>query len=280
MKKKIRRFCSWCIVGSILFITIIPIIYIITHSLKGETLILKVYESVEMTALDRAFVKPFYINLGQYYKVLFRTPEFLRLFWNSLRMVVPIVALQLIIGGLAAYGFSKLKFKGSEILFIIYIIIMLMPFQVTVVPNYIVMNKMQILDKYISIILPGAFGTFAVFFFKQFMEGIDDSFLEQARVEGAKELQILFQIIIPMCKPVIVSTAVLLFVDYWNMVEQPLIFLSSEEKFPLSLYLSNINLNNISIGFACSVIYIILPLLICMYAQSDLMEGLSITSLK
>lgn len=261
-------------------LSLLPVIYVLTHSLKGEQLITYVYTSNQVNIGERIFIKPFYINLDQYYHILFQTPEYLYLFWNALMIVTPIVLFQTIISIFAAYGFSKLKFKGSETLFFIYIVIMLMPFQVTVVPNYMMLDRLHLLDTYGALILPGIFGTFGIFFLKQFIEGIDEAFIEEARLLGAGDLQIIRYVIVPICKPILVTIALLLFVDYWNMVEQPLIFLTSKNKYPLSVYLASIARNNISVGFACSMIYMILPVLLAFYAQHDLTEGFKITNLK
>ncbi len=265
--------------GSLLAMMLFPLLYMVLHALKDETLITYVY-SHDVTIWEKVFVKPLCFNPNQFYRILFRTPQYLYLFWNTVIIVVPIVMGQLLIGILAAYGFSKLKFWGSETLFFIYIIMMLMPFQVTLVPNYIVMSKIKLLNHYGSLILPGIFGTFGIFFLKQYMEGIHESFIEEARLLGANELQIVTYIITPLCKPVITSAAVLIFIDHWSMVEQPLVFIRDIEKLPLSVYLGNLAESNINIGFACSVLYMILPLLLVLYAQNDLSDSLKLTSLK
>lgn len=270
----------------VIFLTILvsiilfPVFYIVFHSLKGQALISYLYEVPQVNSWHKLLPKPLYLNLDQYYQILFRSPKFLRLFWNSFGVVMPIIILQTLLSIFAAYGFSKVKFPGSETLFFIYIIIMLMPFQVTLVPNFIVLQKLNLLDSYGALILPGAFGTFGVFFLKQFMEGIDQSFIEEASLVGANGLQLIAYIITPMCKPIITSVVVLLFIDDWSMIDQPLIFISSESKYLLSTYLSTIANNNIGIGFACSVLYMILPIFFVLYAQSDLSDGLKITSLK
>ncbi len=277
--KRIRHIITNICLGLILLITLFPLLYMVSHSLKGEALIKYVY-SQDFEVWERVLVKPFYINLDQYYRILFRTPQYLYFFWNAIKIVMPIVVCQLVFAILAAYGFSKLKFWGSETLFFIYIVMMLMPFQVTLVPNYIVLARLKLLDSYASLVLPGTFGTFGVFFLKQFMESVDKSFIEEGRLLGANDLEILKYIMIPLCKPIIVSATVLIFVDNWGMVEQPIIFMSSVEKMPLSVYLSTLAQQNIHIGFACSVLYMLLPLLMVLYAQDDLSDGLKITSLK
>jgi multiple sugar transport system permease protein len=279
MMKKIRQIVLLIFLGIAVVLTVFPIWYMLSHSLKSEEVIINVYHN-DLAVWDKVFIKPFCIHLGQYYRIFFRTPEFLYLFWNSVFITAFIVVFQVLLGIVAAYGLSKVKFPGSEILFFIYIIVMLMPFQVTLVPNYMVLEKLKLLDKGAALILPGIFGTFGIFFLKQFMEGIDGTFIEEARILGASELQIITDIVGPICKPVITSVAVLLFIDYWNMIEQPLVFITSQEKYPLSVYLSTITSQNISIGFACSVLYMILPMLLMLYAGNDLTDQLKVRSLK
>lgn len=265
--------------GVIVLVMVFPILYLVSHSLKPEALITEIYTKGGK-GIDKLWIHPFSVCFEQYYRILFRSPYYLHLFWNTVCMVGSIVVGQVVVAVLAAYGFSKHKFKGSQILFFIYIVMMLMPFQVTLVPSYIVLKKLELLDHMSSLILPGIFSSFAVFFLKQFMEGIDEAFLEEGRLLGAGELRILVSLIVPMCKPIIVSAMILIFVDYWSMVEQPVIFMNSPEKMPLSVYLSNLATSNIHIGFACSVLYMILPLLFVLYGQDDLSDGLKITSLK
>ena len=276
----IKKAVSWIFILGVIVIALLPILYMVSHSLKGVALIEGLYAKEPDILWQKIMIKPFYISLDQYYQVFFRTPKFLYMFWNSLFIVLPIVVGQLIVAFLAAYGFSKLKFPGSDLLFFIYIVIMLMPFQVTIVPNYIMLSKLGILNTRRALIWPGIFNTFSVFFLKQFMEGIDKSFLEEARIVGAREVQVLRHIIFPMCKPIIISVVVFVFIDYWSMVEQPIIFLKTESIFPLSVYLSSITASKIGIGFACSVLYMVVPIFLALYAQNDLVEGFSITSLK
>lgn len=281
IKQQMSRNLLRLLIVFLVMIALIPMLFVIVHSLKGEEFILNLFgEDSRASVWQRLFIRPFYVNLDQFYQVLFRTPQFIKLFWNALGITVPIVAGQIVLGTLAAYGFSKMKFPGSEKLFFIYVVMMLMPFQVTIVPNYLVLNKFGLIDHYGALILPGIFGTFSTFFLKQFMEGIDQSFIEEAELMGAGELQIIWHLIIPMCKPIIVSTAMMVFINYWSMVEEPITFITNKNKYPLSVYLGTIASENINIGFACSVLYMLLPLLVVIYGQEDLISGFRITSLK
>ena len=277
--KRLRQMVNGILMIFIVSMAFFPIFYIVSHSLKPEKLITYLYTN-DSRAWDKIWIHPFSVTFEQYYRILFRSPYYLQLFWNTVKTVAGIVGGQLVVAILAAYGFSKHKFKGSETLFFIYIVTMLMPFQVTLVPSYMVIRKLNLLDHLGSLILPGIFSSFGIFFLKQFMESIDDTFLEEARLAGANELRILISIIVPMCKPIIVSAMILIFIDYWSMVEQPVIFISVPDRMPLSVYLSNLAKNNIHIGFACSVLYMILPILFVLYGQDDLTDGLKLTSLK
>ena len=276
----LKRMSNYSFIFILGVVVVLPILYIGLHSLKGEVLITQLYTQDQPSIWYRIIVKPFYINLDQYYKVFFRTPKFLYMFWNSLSIVLPIVIGQVAIGALAAYGFAKMKFPGSEKLFFFYIVMMLMPFQVTMVPNFIMLSKMKLLGSNLSLILPGVFNTFSVFFLKQFMEQIDNTFIEEGKLLGASELQILRYVIFPMCKPIITAVIVFIFVEYWSMVEQPVVFIMDTTKYPLSVYLGSITGSKIGIGFACSILYMILPIFLVLYTQNDLSDGLKITSLK
>ena len=277
--RRTRRMILGIFLFTLALVAVFPVVYMLSHSLKSEELIAYIYSNEGISIWNKVFIKPFCIDLGQYYRIFFRTPEFLYLFWNSVLVTSTIVVFQVVMAILAAYGFSKIKFPGSDLLFFIYIVIMLMPFQVTLVPNYLVLHKLRLLDSYASLILPGIFNTFGVFFLKQFMESIDLVFIEEARLSGASELQVIRYIMVPICKPVIVSVAVLLFIDYWNMIEQPLVFITSIDKYPLSVYLSVITSDNMAIGFACSVLYMILPIFLMLYAENDLTSQLKLKRL-
>ena len=277
--RRTRRMILGIFLFTLALVAVFPVVYMLSHSLKSEELIAYIYSNEGISIWNKVFIKPFCIDLGQYYRIFFRTPEFLYLFWNSVLVTSTIVVFQVVMAILAAYGFSKIKFPGSDLLFFIYIVIMLMPFQVTLVPNYLVLHKLRLLDSYASLILPGIFNTFGVFFLKQFMESIDLVFIEEARLSGASELQVIRYIMVPICKPVIVSVAVLLFIDYWNMIEQPLVFITSIDKYPLSVYLSVITSNNMAIGFACSVLYMILPIFLMLYVENDLTSQLKLKRL-
>jgi multiple sugar transport system permease protein len=220
------------------------------------------------------------VTIEQYKNLLIMSPTYLLKFWNSIILVVPIVVGQMGVSCLAAYSFARYRKRRREILFFSYIILMLMPFQVTLVPNYMISEQLGILNTVWAIILPGIFSTFAVFLLTKYMRQIPVAYIEAAKLDGAKEWQIFTQIAIPMCSNAIFALSILLFIDYWNMVEQPLVLLTDPAKQPMSVFLSQINEAEIGIAFAASALYMIPPLLIFLWGEEYLVEGISRSGVK
>lgn len=218
---------------------------------------------------------PDMVSASQYISVLFKSPDYLFKFWNSVILTVPIVIFQLAVALIAAYAFARLKGRLKEIIFFVYIIVMLMPYQVTLVPNYLISDWLNILNTRAAIILPGIFTPFSVFLLTKIMRRIPISLIEAAKLDGAGEIQIFTRICVPLCKSVLYSVAMLVFIDYWNMVEQPLILLDDQSKYPLSVFLSQINTGEIGLAFAVASIYMIPTLLMFLYGEEYLVEGIS-----
>lgn len=215
------------------------------------------------------------VSFEQYKTVLFKSSDYLMKFWNSVILVVPIVFFQIVVASLAAYSFARYRGKLKEMLFFVYVILMLMPYQVTLVPNYLVADKLGILDTRLAIILPGIFAPFSVFLLAKVMRRIPKSYIEAAKLDGAGEIQIFTQICLPLSRSAIFSVTLLLFIDYWNMVEQPLIMLSDSDYHPLSVFLSKINSGDVGLAFAVAVIYMIPTLLMFLYGEDYLVEGIT-----
>ena len=264
---------------------LMPIILPITNSFMSSSEISANYGSVFATnsrggkvyiseKVNLKFI-PDMVSFSQYFTVLFKSPQYLLKFWNSVVLVGPIVFFQLLVAALASYGFTRYRGRIREIIFFSYIILMLMPYQVTLVPNYLVAGWFKTLDTYWAIWLPGIFSPFAVFLLTKFMRRIPTSVIEAAQIDGAGEWQIFKRVCMPLCKGAICSAAILVFIDYWNMVEQPLILLSDAEKHPLSVFLSKINSGEIGLAFAVATIYMVPSLLVFLYGEEYLVDGIT-----
>jgi len=215
------------------------------------------------------------VSFSQYITVLFRSPEYLLKFWNSVILVIPIVILQVGIASFAAYSFTRYQGRFKNFLFFFYIVLMLMPYQVTTVPNYIVADWLGILGSRWAVIFPGAFAPFSVFLLTKFMRRIPSVLIEAAKLDGASEWQVFTRVCIPQCRSALYSIAILVFIDYWNMVELPIILLDGADSQPLSVYLSTINAGEAGVAFAVAVVYMIPPLMLFLHGEEALVEGIT-----
>ena len=215
------------------------------------------------------------VTFSQYITTLIKSPDYLLKFWNSVILVAPIVLLQLAVASLTAYGFTRWRGKVRSFLFFFYVILMLMPYQVTLVPNYLVSDWLKILDTRWAIIFPGMFAPFSVFLLTKSMRRIPGSLIEAAKLDGSTEWQIFKDICLPQCRSALYSIAILVFIDYWNMVEQPIILLPDAAKQPLSVYLSTINTSEVGLAFAIATIYMVPCLLLFLHGEDYLVEGIA-----
>jgi len=215
------------------------------------------------------------VSFSQYETVLFRSPEYIVKFWNSVILVIPIVFFQVGIAAFAAYSFTRFKSKIKNVIFFLYIVLMLMPYQVTMVPNFLVADTLGLLGSRWAVIFPGVFAPFSVFLLTKFMRRIPSVLIEAAKLDGANEFQIFSKVCIPQCRSALYSIAILVFIDYWNMVELPIVLLGDADSQPLSVYLSRINAEEAGIAFAIAVVYMILPLLLFLHGEEALVEGIT-----
>ena len=215
------------------------------------------------------------VTFDQYKAVLITNSDYLMKFWNSVILTVPITVFQLAAAILASYGFARYPGKVKSIIFFAYIILMIMPYQVTLVPNFLVADKLGMLDTRRAVILPEIFAPFSIFLLTKVMRRIPSAYVEAAKLDGAGELQILTKIYLPLCKSAVISVAMLVFIDHWNMVEQPLVLIKDQDYHPLSVFLSQINTGDIGLAFAVGTVYMIPTILMFLYGEDHLVEGMT-----
>lgn len=264
--KKIIKYIFLILIAAIF---LFPIIYMFACSFMSNSQVKNMlnfsngeYKTVEMI--------PDMFSLNQYYQVFFRRPEYLLKFWNSIIITFPTVICQVIISALAAFAFAKLKFPFRDKLFFVYIILLILPLQVTLVPDYIVLDNLNLLNNFLAVILPGTFSAFGICLLRQSMKYISDSSIEAARIDGASYFKIFTNIILPQIKGGLITLTLLCFIDNWNVVEQPLIYFDDRAMYPLSITLSDIGSSDYGIVFACGVMFMIPALLIYLYGHRDI----------
>lgn len=236
-------------------ICILPMMIMIVYSFKG---------------MDGNF------SFVQYGKALFQTEDFFIGFWNSIIYTFVIIGINIPLSLLSAYGFSRFKFKGKGVLYWFYIVLMLMPFQATIVAQYLTLKALNILNKPIAVIIPNIFSTFGTILMAQYMRGVNKEILDAGRIDGFGEFRLFLQIIAPVCKSMVFALTVLIFINYWSMVEQPLVFIKDTIDMPLSVTL-NSSKRFRDIAFACGTLFSILPILLYQFSYDDLVHGISIT---
>ena len=180
-------------------------------------------------------LSPHQISLGQYEQVLVKDDEILHFFTNSVIYAAAILLGQAFVIPAMAFGLSKFKFRGRETLFFMIVMLMLLPFQVTMVPNVLTLRFMGLLETVWAVILPMLFAPFFIFLLRQYMIALPDELLEASSIDGAGPFRSFLWIVLPVCRPVLGAAAALSFAESWNLVEQPLTYLSkSEMLMPLS----------------------------------------------
>lgn len=285
VKKVVRTVVLTTIATIFAILFLLPTVLTITNSFMSQSEISanygKIFETTDSggkvfvsETVNLKFV-PDMVTFSQYITVLLKSPEYLFKFWNSVIYTVVIVVFQLVVAMLASYAFMRFKGRLKELLFFVYIIVTLMPYQVTLVPNFLVADWLGLIDTRWAIWLPGIFSPFAVYLLTKYMKRIPSSIIEAARVDGAGEWQIFRHICLPLCKGALYSVAILVFIDFWNMVEQPLILLTNEDLHPLSIFLSKINAGEIGLAFAVATVYMIPSLLVFLYGEDYLVEGIT-----
>ncbi|PAD32901.1 carbohydrate ABC transporter permease [Paenibacillus sp. 7523-1] len=290
MKRKfnrnIKRAVLFACLGFMSILFLMPMILTVSSSFMTDHEITYHYHAMLNPGSDTDNVSdaisltlvPETVTIDQYWETI-TDPTFLKRFWNSVILVVPITLIQIIISLFAAYGFARFQGKIKRIVFFLFVILMLMPNQVMLVPNYLIGQTIGIDGSRWMVILPGVFSVFPIYLLTRTMRRIPSSYFEAAKLDGAGEFQIFRHVVIPLCKSMIVSVLLLVFIDYWNMVEQPLLFLEPEQQ-PLSLYLSKTGNQHLGQTFAAAVLYMIPPMLLFLFGRKDLSKGISYTGTK
>lgn len=223
---------------------------------------------------------PIFPTLKNVVGLLLDTPEFFQMFWNSVKITGGILAGQLVFGMPAAWGLARCSFKGKKIVYMLYITMMMMPFQVTMLSEYLVLDWLKLLDTSSAVILPGIFSTFSVFIMYRFFCGIPESILEAARIDGAGEFQIFFRLGIPLGAAGIISAMVLSFLECWSMMEQSMTFLETKSLWPLSLFLPEIDGGNAGLSLCASFVALLPAVFVFLAGQDYLEQGIASSAIK
>lgn len=278
MKKAISIF----ILSFFALLGISPILFLAAGTFMGNQEIMDSIGPVMQDQKGYASWKlfPAFPTMKNAVQLFLDSPEFFQMFWNSVKITGGILVGQLLFGTPAAWGLARYSFRGKKFIYLLYIAMMMMPFQVTMLSEYLVLDQMHLLDTSASIILPGIFSTFSVFIMYRFFCGIPESILEAARIDGAGELQIFFRIGFPLGAAGIISALVLSFLECWNMIEQPMTFLSKKNLWPLSLFLPKVDSGNAGVSLCASLVALLPAVFVFLAGQDYLEQGIASSAVK
>ena len=219
------------------------------------------------------FVFSFGDGFGAYVEFFTADRVYLKALSNSLLISLPSSVLGVFVAVMAAYVLAKVKFRGRGIIIFLYVVMMIMPFQVTMLPQYIVSKKLLIYDTPFALILPAVFSPLTVFLLTQVMKTVPDEMTEAARLDTNSTWKILFHILIPYIRTGLITAWVLSFTETWNAVAEPLTLLETHKKYPLSAILSDVGPSD-TLTLAATVIFVSIPAAIFAMFSKDVMKGL------
>lgn len=214
------------------------------------------------------------------YQILICEPFYLYRFWKSLALAGVVVLFQLVVSCMAGFAFAKYSFPAKDRLYFFLIVLMMLPVQVTLVPNYIIFDKLHLLNTWAALALPCVFNPFGTILMTLAFRSVSNEILDAAKVDGANTWVCLWRVLIPAARGGWISLLALTFVDVWNMVEQPMVFLQNTDDYPLSVFLAVANETDYSTSFAGALLTMLPVLLLFLYFKDELAEGLTFTGVR
>lgn len=264
------------IFGAVL--AVLPIVFLVCGTFMGEVELEELLSPVIGNGSGYAtwHVIPLYPTLKNIVELLFDTPEYYVLFWNSVKIVGTVLLGQLVFAVPAAWGLARSRSRWAKVVFGLYMFCMILPFQVTMLSQYIVLNKMNMINTHFAIILPLMFSTFPIFIMYSAFEQVPDSVVEAARLDGAGRFKIFIYMAVPIAKRGIIAAMILGFLEYWNVVEQPVVFLKDKYLWPLSVYLPNVAVGSAGRAFTFALFSCIPSFIVFYVGRGILADGISI----
>ena len=290
MAKRVGRSLAWLLILLAGAAAIFPLLFVLSNSFMSAEEVVNRY-TTDVLPTNRGDLVSHGIHFVRFgllpdapsleqYALLEGSPQYLRMFWNSVLIAVPVLLGQMILAPLTAYGFESLRGRWKEAVYFLYIVIMLMPTQLLLVPNFIVAGWFGIEHSYLAIILPAMFHPLGVFLIRQQLKSFPRECLEAAALDGAGAFQTYRLVVRPNLRSVVAAMLVLLFADNWNIVDQAVVFLEQGFENPLSVYLGTVAVGDPGVFYAASIFYLLPALLVFLLGQDYLTEGIALSSLK
>jgi len=272
-RRKIGKIFIYLLLLLVVLITVLPFVWMLSASIKSDR---------EVFQMNPFVLIPENPHWDNYMKVWTKIP-FAVFIKNTVILTVVVTILQLFTSSFAAYAFAKLEFSGKKQLFLAYISTIAMPWQVYMVPQFLMMRKMGLNDTLLAMVVLQAFSAFGVFLMRQFYMGIPDSLCEAARIDGMNEFRIYANIMLPLSKPALATLTIFTFVATWNDYLGPTIYLKSEMKKTIQIGLQRFigqYSSEYGLIMAGSVISLIPVLIVFLLLQKYFVEGIATSGVK
>lgn len=270
-KRRISHAVLYVVLIAVGITMLIPFLWMIMGSLMSEADILQANWSLS---------GPWYFS--NYRQVIERIP-FFTFYANTAKIAVVSTVIQLLICSLAAYAFARLEFRGRDLIFMLYLSTMMIPSQVTMIPQYVLMGKLKLLNSHTALIILRATSVFGIFMLRQFFLSLPQELSESARIDGCGELRIFTQIIMPLSKAAIATLTVFSFLGAWNDFMTPLIYLTTKSKFTLQIgirYFQQMYGTEFTLIMAATTMSLIPIVVLYLFCQRYFIAGIATTGIK
>ncbi|WP_240967918.1 carbohydrate ABC transporter permease [Paenibacillus aquistagni] len=274
LSNRISKIIATVFMGALSILFIFPLLWMVSSAFKFEKDVMRF--PIEWI--------PSSINVVNNFKAVWmQNVPFAHIYLNSIKVAIIVTLISLIISTMAAYSFTKLKFRGRNLVFTILLALMIIPDQATLIPRFMLVRWMGLYDTHAAIILMSMFSIYFTFLLRQFMAGVSDEYMEAARIDGAGHLRTFTSIMLPLCRPVIATVAIIKFIWSWNDYQNPLIFLQSKSLYtiPLGMTLFRDDYTTNDAIMMMAAVSAIIPLLIVFIVlQKQVINGIALGGVK
>lgn len=274
IRRNISKLITTVLMGALSVFFLIPFVWMVSSAFKFEKDVMRF--PIEWI--------PKSINVVYNFKAVWmgKVP-FLHIYFNSIKVAVIVTFITLLVSTMAAYSFTKLKFRGRNLVFTALLAFMIIPDQATLIPRFMLVRWMGLYDTHVALIFMSMFSIYFTFLLRQFMVGISNEYIEAAKIDGAGHFRTFASIIVPLCRPVLATVAIIKFIWSWNDYQNPLIFLQTKDLYTIPLGMTLFRddyTTNDAIMMMASLSAIVPLLIVFIILQKQVINGIALGGVK
>lgn len=274
MKNRLSKIVTTAIMAAVSVFFLIPLLWMTSAAFKFET---------DVMVFPIQWI-PETMNVVYNFKAVWMgSVPFYTFYLNSIKISLAVTLLTIAFSSMAAYSLTKLRFRGRDLVFVLLLSYMIIPAQATLVPRFLLVRWFGLYDTHASLILMDMFSIYFTFLLRQFMMGVNNDFIEAARIDGAGHFKIFWSIMLPLCKPILATVGIIKFIWSWNDYQNPLIFLISRELYTIPLGMALFRddyTNNYAIMMMASLSAIVPLFIVFIALQKHVIKGIALGGVK